>query len=468
MVSGKKTPLAILLYCLLFFAAAEGVCMEPYTVRVAAGSESFDVPFSGLTAGTRFTLQSQDPRWRWNSSGEYSGHFTFSASGKLEDIPLPQGIAPGVYAFDVLVGFEGGGIICWSDPLLLQVEVFRNGDTERRALCSGETLNYEPAGLASGKTYRWERASVVPGIVFEPGSPASGTGGIREKLVNNTHETIEVRYSYLEETGTGTEGYELVVSVKPNFLFTVENRKPVLCSGEMTDIVLLPEEVDFTWSVSGTGVNGMEGGTGQTIRQALWFDGMPATVEYRIVPEGDAAECVTEQQTVVTVKELPEIALNGWQSNTVVPLGRPIGIEAWPAEYKNYSFIFNGQKKEQQDPVLLVYDWIVGGENHVSVTVVAGNGCENSASTTLDGPQMGLLNAFTPNGDGINDRLYEGFDLEVFNPNGSLMYRGRDGWDGTYRGTLVPTGTYLYIIGYNTPEGERIVKRFHVFVETNN
>ncbi len=467
---GPKGLLALLLFTLLSLTATEGMCMEPYRVRVTEGSESFNVPFSGLTAGSRFKLRAQDAGWRWNTfqPEEYTGSFAFSVSGNLEEIPLPQGVAPGVYVLDVSIGFEGGGTICWSDPLALEVEVLRRGGTEWYPLCSGETLKYEPT-LAPGKTYRWYRASAVPGISFVPGSPASGTGGIRETLINTTYETVDVQYNYVVETDTEIiEEYALVVSVKPVIHFTVENRKPALCSGETTDIVLLPQGIDFTWSVSGTGAYGMEDGVGQAINQVLYFDGAPATVEYAIRPEGDGAGCVAEQRTVVTVKALPEIALNGWQPNTVVPLGNPIKIEAWPVGYNNYSFIFNGEKKEQQDPELLVYDWIVGGENHVSVTVVAENGCENTAATTLSGPQMGLLNAFTPNGDGINDRLYQGFDIEVYNPNGGLVYRGKDGWDGTYRGELVPTGTYLYIITYNTPEGERVIKKFHVFVDTNN
>jgi gliding motility-associated-like protein len=65
-------------------------------------------------------------------------------------------------------------------------------------------------------------------------------------------------------------------------------------------------------------------------------------------------------------------------------------------------------------------------------------------------------NAFSPNGDGINDtwvieylETYPGAVIEVFNRYGQVVFRsvGYDKpWDGTYKGQQLPTGTYYYII----------------------
>ena len=63
-------------------------------------------------------------------------------------------------------------------------------------------------------------------------------------------------------------------------------------------------------------------------------------------------------------------------------------------------------------------------------------------------------NAFTPNGDGINTWQPwgnvidpEGFELEVYDRWGQLMYASnnpRDGWDGTAGGAQVPLGVYAF------------------------
>jgi gliding motility-associated-like protein len=71
-----------------------------------------------------------------------------------------------------------------------------------------------------------------------------------------------------------------------------------------------------------------------------------------------------------------------------------------------------------------------------------------------------VANAFTPNGDGKNDRFeikYWGyisdFQLSVFNRWGQLLFSTADpdrGWDGTYNGKPQPTGTYVYVVRATT------------------
>jgi gliding motility-associated-like protein len=99
--------------------------------------------------------------------------------------------------------------------------------------------------------------------------------------------------------------------------------------------------------------------------------------------------------------------------------------------------------------------------------LVIGNslGCAVQASVRVDvveaPPSSGLSipNAFTPNNDGLNDVFIPvGSDqvhfqrFEVYNRWGELLFSARDfrpddahrGWDGTYRGRAVTTGTYTY------------------------
>ena len=76
-----------------------------------------------------------------------------------------------------------------------------------------------------------------------------------------------------------------------------------------------------------------------------------------------------------------------------------------------------------------------------------------------------IPNAFSPNGDGINDRWkilylesYPGATIDVYNRYGQLIYSRvgySDNWDGTVNGTPLPIGTYYYVL--NPKNGRKIV-----------
>ncbi len=97
-------------------------------------------------------------------------------------------------------------------------------------------------------------------------------------------------------------------------------------------------------------------------------------------------------------------------------------------------------------------------------------GCRDSASITVNvEPYVFFPSAFTPNGDGKNDRfrpvsagapIFVTF-FYIYNRWGQLVYGGqgpaaRDGWDGTFKGIPCDVGTYYYMIQVETPQGEII------------
>ncbi|MDR3094384.1 MAG: gliding motility-associated C-terminal domain-containing protein, partial [Bacteroidales bacterium] len=81
-------------------------------------------------------------------------------------------------------------------------------------------------------------------------------------------------------------------------------------------------------------------------------------------------------------------------------------------------------------------------------SVKDGWGCVITDSIYVGEPLVidDLPNVFTPNGDGINDLFLPTFNLQVYNRWGLLLYQGRDGWDGRYKGKMLPAGTYFYVL----------------------
>jgi gliding motility-associated-like protein len=83
-------------------------------------------------------------------------------------------------------------------------------------------------------------------------------------------------------------------------------------------------------------------------------------------------------------------------------------------------------------------------------------------------PGMDIPNAFTPNGDGINDKIYvRGFGISkliwrIYNRWGVLVYVGtdkREGWDGMYKGVLQPQDVYHYTALVEFADGTKVTKK---------
>ncbi|MGE5317371.1 MAG: gliding motility-associated C-terminal domain-containing protein, partial [Chloroflexota bacterium] len=98
------------------------------------------------------------------------------------------------------------------------------------------------------------------------------------------------------------------------------------------------------------------------------------------------------------------------------------------------------------------------------VKVVDYNGCRAIDSVELVPCILEVLipNAFTPNGDGLNDDfepIFRGFEpknyrMDIYSKWGQLIYTttaiGR-GWDGRINGELVPPDTFVYSVSYEVP-----------------
>jgi gliding motility-associated-like protein len=82
--------------------------------------------------------------------------------------------------------------------------------------------------------------------------------------------------------------------------------------------------------------------------------------------------------------------------------------------------------------------------------------------------QIFLPDAFSPNGDGINDKFgmkglfVDTFRMVIMNRWGNVVYESTDpkaGWDGTFDGSPSPEDTYVYRIEIIDSLGERFTKR---------
>jgi gliding motility-associated-like protein len=102
------------------------------------------------------------------------------------------------------------------------------------------------------------------------------------------------------------------------------------------------------------------------------------------------------------------------------------------------------------------YSIFVGGASSPNYTITAIPGILTISPAN---EAIVIPNAFTPNGDGVNDTwniqylsAYLNCRVDVFNRYGEKVYSSigyGTPWDGSYRGASLPVGTYYYIISLN-------------------
>ena len=95
----------------------------------------------------------------------------------------------------------------------------------------------------------------------------------------------------------------------------------------------------------------------------------------------------------------------------------------------------------------------------ITLTAFSKNGCENSITQgdliIKKNASTFVPNAFSPNGDGINDELVVGvtnlkkYSIQIYNRLGSQVFFTNnifENWNGTFKGNQLPVGVYYYII----------------------
>lgn len=211
-------------------------------------------------------------------------------------------------------------------------------------------------------------------------------------------------------------------------------------------------------------------GTG-TPQASNTFSGLAAGT-YTITVFDAACASMTKQ---VTVGLRPDPAVDAGNNQTIVGgdaiqlngsgINNPAGIAWTPA-----ASIVSGANTYTpviKPPVTTSY----------TITVTDPNGCtaSDNVNITVVPYCAKPMNAFTPNGDGINDKWLASRDgactsqliVNVFNRYGGVVYSNQNyqnDWDGTYKGKPVPDGTYYFVITYKLITGNGLTLKGDVTI----
>jgi len=136
---------------------------------------------------------------------------------------------------------------------------------------------------------------------------------------------------------------------------------------------------------------------------------------------------------------------------------------------KAYQWDFNsGERSFEFEPI---YTFPDTGEYKVMLVVKAENHCTDTIIKNIyinSDVKIFYPNAFSPNGDGVNDdfvneaafpKYIRNFNLLIFDRWGGLVFTSKDpqlGWQGSKfnSGSILPQGVYVYKYNYTNPNGK--------------
>lgn len=173
------------------------------------------------------------------------------------------------------------------------------------------------------------------------------------------------------------------------------------------------------------------------------------------------------------------------ESNIIKTESNGMGGSA-PAEISFYAYTTDGVMHEEwqmsSDPEFSEIshrfagkdlDYVFTEEGDYYLRFIGSNAdgsCDAFSETytvTIGDSELLCPNAFSPNGDGVNDiwkisyRSLLDFKCWIFDRTGKQLYHYTDpsgGWDGTYRGKKVKPGVYYYVIQATGSDGKKYKK----------
>jgi gliding motility-associated-like protein len=193
------------------------------------------------------------------------------------------------------------------------------------------------------------------------------------------------------------------------------------------------------------------------------------TVKLRAVDSGTCNKIDTTG-TTITVSDKPTASYtftpNPPQENTPVNfLNSSIGATHYLWEFGDGQTL----PVTTQEPVSHIYNET--GTFNSCLIAINNFGCQDTTCQNIIArviPLLDVPNAFTPNGDGINDKVFvRGFGISkmtwrIYNRWGEMVFETIDktqGWDGTYKGSVQPKEVYHYVLAVEYSDKTKYEKK---------
>jgi|GEM_PF-3541838 len=334
------------------------------------------------------------------------------------------------------------------------------------------------------------QASVDESAVIPPSCAGEEDGVIHLDITGGNEGSYQVRYRF--PGGSGRTEDNFIDSVKAG-RYEIRVSDSLGCSTDYFEYTMVgPDAIDFSippiadpechgYTTPFT-ITSASGGTGSMFQYSV-DGGVPVPLgEETPILAGPHEVVVYDEngcmeQKSITVNEPPAIEVLFQQPDTIdASLGQDVEITARihavnPIE--DYIWMPSGADSLATDETLIftAVDNVI-----VSLEVVDSDGCVGSGEIFVmvrKKRDIGIPNAFSPNGDGYNDlfTLYPGPSVrsiqsfQIFDRYGTLVWEKKDirpeeaqivGWDGTYQGSPASLDVYVAVVKVEYIDGQVI------------
>src|SRR6201993_1360594 len=287
----------------------------------------------------------------------------------------------------------------------------------------------------------------------------------------NASSNIALSYTWSPATGlSGTSGSSVIANPRNTTVYTISGTDAFGCSGVTTATVTVDSlpiiSITKTPTITCSGqpailmASGASTYTWSTGTVAVTNTVSPTTnTEYTVVGT-DTNGCSNTATQILLVNPLPPIAINSGLTSVILNLGQSITLNASGAltySWTSGNVTCDSCASNTESPITNTQYCVAGADingcrDTVCLHVVVENVCD-----------VFIPDAFSPNGDGQNDefKVYShcitDLTLQIFDRWGNQVFNGSNSsaaWDGTYGGSLMNTGTYIYQVQYTLSNGK--------------
>lgn len=401
---------------------------SPIDMTIFGAGTCGNIPYASVDCPTApfspIAVTSYAPVTGWNTIT-----FNFTPTSDVNEIVIgPPCLLPADYPSQLdgyYTYFVVDNLLLNNSDLFSPISISQSG-----SLCSNDALLTASAADATGLQWYKDGVAIVgqTGLTLSVSTPAT--------------------YTVTQTTASGCASAEKEVTGSSTAL-TVDVNDAVICNGETVTLTASGADT-YTWSPA----TGLSAATGSSVTCSA-----ASTTQYTVT--GTASGCEGTATATVTVANSDDSYITASPNPTTIENTEITFTSSETGGTFNWQF-GDGTSATTQNP-FHTYDQV---DSNYLVTLyhITPEGCKDTAQVTvivLPGIRFYVPNAFTPDGDEFNNSftpvITSGIDIysyhiSVFNRWGETIFESFDtkqGWDGTYHGTLVKEGAYTWKMTFN-------------------